>query len=270
MDLSIVVSSYGRFEYIRDLVIACAENLQSLDYEIVAVTSDPADSEKNIWLSMQPRVNLIAVADRVPGKKRKRSLYFYENLGLKAAKGDWILINNDDTTVSEDLASAFIEQRNEAEILVIPTEIDDAALGRRAPIIGKIVTQSHDNALYLLDFAFFHKSVFQTIGYADEGLDWYGRGLDMSIRVSLYAPEMRVKPLARGHLVHHLASENRTPPHYAVDFGYLDRKWKSVFKEYPQLRLELFDWGKGLRLPKLYLFYIWPILRKAKSGLLGK
>lgn len=270
MDLSIVVSSYGRFEYIRNLVKACASNFQNIDYEIVAVTSDPVDSEKNIWLSKQPRVKLVAVGDRLPGRKRQKSLYFYENLGLEAAKGDWILINNDDTTVSEDLAPAFLEQRTSAEILVIPTEIDDPALGRRAPIIGRLVAGKNSTPLYLLDFAFFHKSVFEKIGHADEGLDWYGRGLDMAIRVALHAPEIRVKPLQGGHLIHHLANENRTPPHYAVDFGYLDRKWKREFKGYPHLKLEIFEWGKGLRLPKFYLLYIWPILRRVKVRVLGQ
>lgn len=269
MDLSIVVSSYGRFEYIRNLVFACEQNLKMLDYEIVAVTSDPADSEKNIWLSQQPRVKLIAVADRLPGQKRSRSLYFYENAGLREAKGDWILINNDDTTVSADLGQAFLNERSSADILIIPTEIDDVALGRRAPVVGEIVRVTGSTPLYLMDFAIFHKTVFEKIGYADEGFDWYGRGLDMAIRVGIFAPELRVCPLKQGHLVHHLADENRTPPHYALDFGYLDQKWKRILKNHPDLRLELFDWGKGLRLPKFYLVYLWPLLRKVKQRLLG-
>lgn len=264
MDLSIVVSSYGRFEHVKTLVETCRVSLKAISYEIVAVTSDPVLSPKNKWLALQPNVKLIAVGDRASGAPRQKSLYHYENLGLKAAQGNWILINNDDTTISEDLEVAFLKNRDSADILVIPTEIDDKSLGKRAPIVGTVKKGETSTPVYLLDFAFFKREVFDRIGFADENLDWFGRGLDMSLACVFFAPDLRIKPLASGSLTHNLSEENRKPPHYAIDFRYLDEKWNAIAQTKGYV-IELFDWGRGLRLPGFYLKVIWPALRDLRD-----
>jgi len=262
IDLSIVVSSYGRFDEARALVGSIEDEFGSMSYEIIFVTSDPLDSEKNRWLSQQPNLVLLAIGDRRPGRKREKSLYYYENLGCNAARGDWILCINDDMRVIPGTRSAFREKSNsEFAALAVPAHIGSESLGLRVPEMGRLRRSGESQPILLLDFAFMKKSAFLALGGYDEGLDWYGKGLDVSIRMLLN--DMKVGVLENAGLVHTLAQEGRTPPHPSIDFRYLNKKWRQP-KFGSDVKIELFNPPRPL-MPRWLAQVVWPTYRRLKE-----
>lgn len=264
--LSVVVTTYGREANLVRLIESFQNSCREIELEMVVVSSDSPQSEKILGLERYDFVKVICLGDRGPGQPRKRSLYFYENLGIQEATGDWVLITNDDTWLSGDFEAAFTAQSKSADVLVIPAVIDNPDLGFRVPVIGKLRSESGTAELLLLDFAIFKRSVLREIGPADEGFDWYGRGADMSIRCALLGVKMA--PLFGVKLEHSLESENRTPPHYAFDFFYLNQKWSHLEKRGGSVYLNL-DGPKVSHGMVMYAKYLWPVVRASRSFIKG-
>lgn len=258
MLVSFIVCTYARDTHFKKLIGSIRDEFQGIDYEIVAVMSDPADSEKAIWAGAQHDVRAIVLADRpTASRTRTRSLYYYENIGLRASRGDWILITNDDTTVDKGTASSFMESKEFADVIVVPAHIDDPKLGKRAPVLGSVIGPDIEQDVYLLDFAFIRSSVYRAIGPMDEKLDWYGAGLDRGISCALLNGCRQVV-LKNGGLSHDLAYENRNPPHASFDFEYLRKKWDEFFHDNPSYQLSLFMPLGHSRLPVWYRRFVAP------------
>lgn len=261
MELSIVVTTYGRAEHISRLVESCERYLTKISFEIVVVSSDSPDSEKISWLAKHSSVKLLCLGDRQPGQPRQQSLYFYENLGIRASLGDWIFITNDDSELADTFQTRFLAQREDADILVVPAHIDNPKLGHRTPIIGSLDTGSGPKPLYLLDFAIFRRTVLEEIGLADEAYDWYGRGADMAISAGLL--NKNVVPLTGTYLNHFVAIEERNPPHFAHDLTYLKNKWRYLLKS-SQLK---FDSPMPSIFILMYAKFFWPLVRAVRKKL---
>lgn len=268
MKISFVVCTYGRELPYRRLVDSIRREFTNTDYEIVTVASDEQNSEKCVWASKQSDIKLICVGDRKPNEKRQKSLYFYENLAINVSSGDWVFITNDDTEFMPGSESAFLNGCHSFEVLVIPAEIDDPALGKRAPIFGSLTKNGIQKDLYLLDFAFIKSSVMASIGPADEKLDWYGGGADRAILVALL-DGARVGVLSKGGLTHHLEPENRTPPHSIPDFQYLKKKWDDYQTENPNVRIRSLEGSTKFQLPLWYYRRIWPNLLALRTRILS-
>ena len=133
-------------------------------------------------------------------------------------------------------------------------------------MIGELRSESGNAELLLLDFALFKRSVLKEIGPADECFDWYGRGADMSIRCALLGVKM--SPLFGVQLEHSLESENRTPPHYAFDFFYLNQKWSHLEKRGGSVYLDL-DGPKVSHVMVMYAKYLWPVVRSSRNFIKG-
>ncbi len=266
MLFSVVVSSYKRFEHMKSLLESVRSEFRQGEFELIAVCSDPLNSPKILWLAEQSDVRLIALGDREEGKPRAKSLYVYENLGIEAASGDWILITNDDTVLECGPRDALLSASGDADVIVFPTEIDDSSLGKRAPIIGRVTDGDYESDVPLLDFAAFHRDVFREIGGADENFDWYGRGADMGIRVAL-SRKFKVATLANGGLKHKLVLEARRPPHPAYDFEYLQIKWRDYQSSNPNVRIDLWGQSPAGGGQTFYTNRIWPVLNEIRLRL---
>lgn len=79
--VSIVIPTYGRAEYLKNLVESVRKSTPKENYEIIVVSSDMPDSEKVKWPSEQPDVRVILSNTR-SGGRRTKSLYYYTNLGI--------------------------------------------------------------------------------------------------------------------------------------------------------------------------------------------
>ncbi len=255
MFVSVIVSTYGRIESFKALVESIRQEFSSVEYEVVAVSSDEIDSPKLDWIRSQGDIVLVACNDRPPGSKRSKSLYYYENLGLSHASGEWTLITNDDSIIDPGTL-AGIQLNRGADILVAPTEIDNPKLGKRTPVIGRVQVGAEFEDIYLLDFAFFSRRSLEIIGPADTEFDWYGRGADMGVRAALLS--LKVEKLALGGITHSLDLENSLPPHPSFDFSYLERKWAEHQVEWfgPSLSR-----GEG----SIYVRFVWPFVQVLRN-----
>lgn len=98
MKLSIVIVNYNTHDDLR----ACLESLRELDesYEIIVVDNNSTDGSAALVRASFPQVRLIE-----PG----RNTWFCggNNLGIKAAKGEYVLLLNPDTIVPRGALAAL-------------------------------------------------------------------------------------------------------------------------------------------------------------------
>ena len=269
MKISFVVCTFMRLDPLKRLIRSIRSEFSDIRYEVVVVASDSLESEKCIWASRQEDVLLLPIGDRQEGQKRQKSLYYYENLGLQSSSGEWILVTNDDTEFEAGSAQGFLEMSEAHDVIIIPAELDDSALGKRAPVVGEATVDDDVRPIFLLDFAFIRRSIWDVMGPSDESLDWYGGGGDRGIKVALMN-EVRVGVLTKGGLTHHLELENRTPPHALPDSDYLVDKWARYAKEEQNVRLEFFGKIPKKSLPWFWYKRVWPILERFRKMLFPK
>jgi len=232
--LSVVVSTYGRTEHIKSLVESVASNCPNENYEIVVVSSDAPDSPKIDWLQRQQNLRIIA-ADMRTGPRLK-SLYYYENLGIKAATGDWIFVTNDDTKLDPYFYADLLPYQN-FDILAVKGHLAEPGLGQRFPVIGTLRRpgETESSPLYLYDFTVIRPWVYKAVGYLDEQIDWFGKGWDLSLKCEFvaYALGARIKYDTNLCVEHVIAPEGRTPPPCGRDFNYIKAKWDRWCQENP-------------------------------------
>lgn len=230
--VSIVVATYGRFNCFKKLVDSIRIAFQKEEsYEIIAVSSDPADSEKMAWMTAQPDVRVIPAGTRAPGEPRKHSLYYFENIGIKESKGDWIFVTNDDTVVDVWFYNILVPIADKWDVIMVKGHVGDLSLGCRTAVIGTITPPNGPTRdLYLYDFTIIRKSVYERVGWLDEKLDWYGKGFDLAMACETL-PGIRVCYGTDLMVNHAITHENRNPPHYTKDFRCAFDKWKEWCKK---------------------------------------
>lgn len=224
--VSIVCATYGRLDHFQKLVASIRAAFPKEAYEIIAVTSDPLHGEKMEWLVAQPDINVIPAGTRMPGQHRSMSLYAFENIGLKAATGDWIFVTNDDTEIDPFFYTVLVPMADKWDVIMVNGHLGEVGLGCRTAVIGTITPPGGpERPLYLYDFTIIRKSVYERIGYLDEGLDWFGKGFDLAMACET-GPNLRICYGSDLKVNHAIAAENRRPPHYARDFMYATNKWR--------------------------------------------
>lgn len=224
--VSIVTATYGRLDHFRKLVESIRAAFPKEAYEIIAVTSDPIHGEKMEWMAAQPDINVIPAGTRMPGQHRSMSLYAFENIGIKAATGDWIFVTNDDTEIDPFFYTVLVPMADKWDVIMVNGHLGDVGLGCRTAVIGDITPPGGPTRpLYLYDFTIIRKTVYERIGYLDEGLDWFGKGFDLAMACET-GPNLRICYGSDLKVNHAIAAENRRPPHYARDFMYATNKWR--------------------------------------------
>jgi hypothetical protein len=221
--ISVVVSSYARFPCIQKLVESARRIFPKGEYEVVAVCSDHPESSKAQWLKAQDDV--VYIQGDVRLTHRLRSLYAYENMGIKAAQGEWIFVTNDDTEFDDGFWHCLEACGKNWDVILTSGHLGDVGLGCRKAIIGTITPPGKKTEnLYLYDFAVIRKWVYEAIGYLDENLDWFGKGFDLAMACEV-TPGLRISYSEDIKINHSIDGENRLPPHYARDFQYATNKW---------------------------------------------
>jgi GT2 family glycosyltransferase len=102
VQLSIVTVNYNGFKDTCELIESLQKHLLSLTYEVVVVDNASRNNEADALRQRYPGVTLV---------KSDRNLGFAggNNLGIKAAQGEYILLLNNDTYVKEDTFGYLIE-----------------------------------------------------------------------------------------------------------------------------------------------------------------
>lgn len=222
--LSFVISTYARENSTKCLVESIRKRVPETAREIIFVSSDDPSCSKSQWLLSQTDVKVI-FAD-IRRDKRLNSLYYYENLGIKASSHDWIFVTNDDTILQEGFYENFLRVANDHDVILVNGHIGDVSLGARIPVVGTLTNpQGIKRELYLYDFSLIRKEVYEKIGFLDEKLDWFGKGVDLALTCEV---QENIKILHQSDIyVDHIISyENRNPPRCESDFSYIDKKWQ--------------------------------------------
>ena len=233
--VSIIIPTKGRANYLKDLIGSIRASTPLGVYELVIVSSDGEETEKVQWMREQKDIQLILSDSQ--NTKRRRSLYYYTNLGVKKAVYQWILVVNDDMVFEKDwythLTQTVQDPANaNAGMIIASSHLGDVSFGSRVVIIGS--TQKHGGEwkdLYLADVSFIRKDVMEMIHYFDENLDWFGSGLDNALAIE-FQTEFETVVGEKICITHFIADENRTASrgNGYLDFIYLKRKWDTWCK----------------------------------------
>lgn len=229
--LSIVISSYRRERYLKNLILSIRNHFPENSYEIIIVSSDNPNSDKIKTISKYKNVKVLTPDLRI--NKRLHSLYYYENIGIKQCENDWIFITNDDTKFINNFYDEFCKIEKDYDVILIGGHVGNRREGIRIPKIGTLNKPNVcNNDLYLFDFSLIRKSVYEKIEYLDENIDWFGKGLDLSLQIEFLTNS---KILYESNLIidHEIAMENRTCDNETKDFAYLEQKWTKWRLENP-------------------------------------
>ena len=132
--ISIVIPTYGRAEFLKNLISSVRNSTPQNAYEFVIVSSDRPESNKIKWLSQQKDTKLILSESRKKWQLRKSSLYYYINLGIKETTKEWVFVVNDYMFFDKNwykelkiLLSNYID--GNVGMIIIATHIGDTKLG---------------------------------------------------------------------------------------------------------------------------------------------
>lgn len=209
MDLSIIIVNYNVKEFLQNLLHSIEKASQHLSKEIIVVDNASDDGSVEFIIDKFPQIKLIV---------NKKNLGFGKanNIGLKEAKGKFILLINPDTLVAEDTFDKMIEFfQNQPGVglagckILNPDGTLQLACRRSFPgpwtsftkvtglstlfpkrkLFAKYnLTYLDENQTYEVDaisgsFMMMRKEVYEKIGGFDEKFFMYGEDLDFCYRV---------------------------------------------------------------------------------------
>jgi len=101
VELSIIITCHREIDLLIQCLVAVRQTTQNIDKEIIVVLSESQEEILEKLKNEFPEVNFLSF---------KENLYFVKaaNQGLKRAKGEYILLINDDVVVSEGSISCLI------------------------------------------------------------------------------------------------------------------------------------------------------------------
>jgi GT2 family glycosyltransferase len=245
--ISIIITTYQRFDFFVNLVQSILRTTPTDTYEIVVVSSDDPNSEKIKWLQKQKKAFkdiFTIIQPDVRVDKRLKSLYYYQNLGLKEAKYPWLLPLNDDTEMQEGWYEEFDKMiknsvNDNLGMIIVASHTGSRELGYRTPILGHMIKHGELSPLYLSDVSIIRADVMKSVGYFDENLWWYGSGADLSLSIG-FLTDSKTVANSNIKIEHYIADELRGENvacqrdgggQDQIDFGYIHRKWDKWCQE---------------------------------------
>lgn len=209
MDLSIIIVNYNVKEFIQNLLHSIEKASQNITKEIIIIDNASDDGSVEFIQEKFPDVKLIV---------NKKNLGFGKanNIGLKEAKGEFILLLNPDTLVAEDTFDKMIDFfKTEPKVglagckILNPDGTLQLACRRSFPgpwtsftkvaglstlfpkskLFAKYnLTYLDENQTYEVDaisgsFMMMRREVFEKVGGFDEQFFMYGEDLDFCYRV---------------------------------------------------------------------------------------
>lgn len=96
--VSVIIINYNTFALTRDCIASVMAQTKNVPYEIILVDNASTECDPDLFLTHFPTIRII---------KSDRNLGFAggNNLGIQAAKGEFILLLNSDTLLNEDAIS---------------------------------------------------------------------------------------------------------------------------------------------------------------------
>ncbi|OYX28467.1 MAG: hypothetical protein B7Z06_01660, partial [Flavobacteriales bacterium 32-35-8] len=100
VDLSVIIVNYNGISYLNDCFNSLKANIVDIEYEIIVIDNDSRDNSCDYLKEYFPEVNLIESKSNMGFGKAN-------NLGVLNAKGNTILLLNNDTIIQDNLIPAY-------------------------------------------------------------------------------------------------------------------------------------------------------------------
>lgn len=194
MELSIIILTYNQ----REATIKCLESLRNIDAEIILIDNGSTDNTREYILEFFPNVKLVCNDDN-------RGVAAGRNIGLKIAKGEWLMILDNDTIVTQPAIESlltFIKQ-NPSVGLVAPALCDENGIlqqsfkpypgireklknlfSKKSGIVDHSITEKEIEPFYVIGACqLFNSQLLDEIGFLDENIFYGPEDADFCIRV---------------------------------------------------------------------------------------
>lgn len=279
MDLSIIIVNYNTKGLLRETLESIYKNPTYREFEIIVVDNGSSDGSQEMVKKEFPDVILI---------ENKQNLGFAKanNIGIKIAKGKYILLLNSDTEVLRgtlDSCIDFLEKDEAKEIgilgckVMLPDGKLDLACRRGFPtpknsffkifglaklfpksrfFAGYNLTYLDENQSYEVDsvvgaFMLIRREVIDKIGLLDEDYFMFGEDIDFCFRAKQNG--FKVYYYADAKIIHHKRGSGRN---LKVLSAFYDSMWifyrKHYYDKYPKsLALLIFITIRLIKLLKL-------------------
>lgn len=222
MDLSVVIVSYNVKELLKNCLESVLKYTQNIKYEIIVVDNNSTDDSISYLRNLSGLSNLKIILSKENGGFSKGN-----NLGIKEAKGKYILLLNPDTLLIENsLKIMFDWMEVHPEIAVsscqlLNSEQKISPTGGYFPSLFRVAAWAvflkpfsfHPSAfLYKKEFnldwvtgAFFmiRKEAINKIGLLDENIFMYGEELEWCLRFKQNNFKIKYTPVTK---IIHLAN----------------------------------------------------------------
>ncbi len=283
IDVSIIVLSYQSKLHLEVLLPSINEAVKGMSAETIIVDNGSSDGTKE-WLVQKMNqggeFQLISLADNLGFSKGN-------NLGIKEAKGKYILLLNPDTKLSSDSLKVmldFMEHHQEVGIggckLIKPDGTLDLACRRRFPnpwnSFKRLFLKNNKNYNYTdvdknqdmeVDsivgaFMMVRKSLIDKIGLLDEKFFMYGEDLDLCWRCKEAGYKVWYHPKT---IVIHYKGESSKKVSFKAFYWFHEAMWIFYKKHYAGNYPLIFNWmiWLGIHLRLLALVFI-NIFRRKK------
>jgi GT2 family glycosyltransferase len=210
LKLSVIIVSYNVYPFLDNCLRSVRQAMQGIDGEIIVVDNASVDRTPQLVKAHFPDVKLIANTDNTGFSKAN-------NQGIAASTGEYVLLLNPDTIVSENTFKTciiFMDQHEDAGALGVkmidgsgkflpeskrglPTLLASfmkmTGLYRLAPKSGKWnsyysgnVDENETAKIQVLTgaYMFLRKTVLDKAGLLDENFFMYGEDIDLSYRIT--------------------------------------------------------------------------------------
>lgn len=195
--ISVIIPNYNGSKYIKQCLNSLKKQTYE-NYELIIIDNASQDNSIKIIEKHYPQVNLIK-------NKQNYGFSIAVNQGIKASKGEYVVLLNNDTVVFEDWLGNLVKCiEKDKKIFSVCSKmirynekdkIDDAA--DEYNILGWAYKCGDGESIdkYIKDrqvfsscggAAIYRKSVFEEIGYFDENFFAYMEDVDISYRAKIH------------------------------------------------------------------------------------
>lgn len=209
ISLSIIIVSYNTKKFLKDCLVSILKNKRNINLEILVVDNNSSDGSAELVEEEFPKIKLIRNKDNFGFAKAN-------NLGIKKAKGEYILFLNSDTLLTADVLQTmldFVEKHPEVGVATCKVKLPDSRLDdachrgyptpwnafchfsglAQLPFFKKVfrgyslgwmdLNKIHEIDACAGAFMFVQKKAGQEINWWDEDYFWYGEDLDFCYRI---------------------------------------------------------------------------------------
>ena len=200
MKLSIVIVSYNVRNYLDQCLASVQKALEGIEAEVFVVDNASPDDTMTVLPPKYPSVKFIA-------NDENEGFACANNIAIRQAKGDYVLLLNPDTTVAENTlrdAVSFMEKHPEAGGAGVMMHNEDGTVApesRRAiptPWVSALKMLGFTRRYYMSDlpwdkpcrievisgaFCMLRHKALDQVGLLDEDFFMYGEDIDLSYRL---------------------------------------------------------------------------------------